>query len=59
MNRISVTCELRTYDDTSNKLRVHSHWNENGKIVLEVDGKKFTVVAKDLEAALKNCTNAA
>jgi len=40
-------------------LRVQSHWNERDKVVLIIDGKKLTVVARDLDAAIANAANSA
>jgi hypothetical protein len=38
-------------------ITVRNHWNEKGKIVLEVDSKQITVVALDLQDAIDNATN--
>ena len=55
---MKVTCRVETYDDPAKpSILVHSHWNEHSKVVLEVNGEKLTIVADDLIAAVKNCTN--
>lgn len=36
---------------------VGSHWNRDNFVVLTVDGKKITVCARDLKAAVDNSTN--
>ena len=41
------------------RLGVHSHWNRTSCVVLVVEGKHYTVSAKELEAAIKNATNTA
>lgn len=41
------------------EIEVASHWNESSKVVLVVDGKRLTVVASDLGAAIRNATNTA
>lgn len=41
------------------KIRVCSHWNQNTLVVIEVDGKRITVAARDLEAAITNACNSA
>ena len=42
------------------KLKLSSHWNEQSKVVLELEGgRRYTVVAKDLIAAISNATNTA
>ncbi len=40
-------------------IRVDSHWNRNDMVVLLVDGKSYSVVAKALIAAVNNATNTA
>jgi hypothetical protein len=37
---------------------VRSHWNRDEFVVLEVEGKKFTLLAKDIRAAIANAVNA-
>lgn len=56
---IKVTNELSTYDEPSKTpVRIHSHWNEPKKIVIEfLGGEKRTVIASELLAAIKNATN--
>lgn len=56
---IKVTNELNTYDEPSKtSVRIHSHWNEPKKIVIEfVGGEKRTIIASELLAAIKNATN--
>jgi hypothetical protein len=38
-------------------LTVSSHWNNDRSVVLELDGKKITVAASDLHAAITNACN--
>jgi hypothetical protein len=38
-------------------LAVHSHWNRDQLVVLELDGKRVTVSAGDMLAAIANATN--
>lgn len=40
-------------------MAVLSHWNRPALVVLHVDGKKLTVSARDLQAAITNATNVA
>jgi hypothetical protein len=44
-------------DDTA--LVVRSHWNRDEYVVLDFGDKKWTMLAKDLEAAIRNATNSA
>jgi hypothetical protein len=41
------------------ELVVESHWNRDDCVVLIVDGKKYTVIGKDLHAAIINAKNCA
>ena len=52
-------CEINNEEANLNpKLTIKSHWNESRKIVLEFEkGKSVTVVAGELEKAIKNATN--
>lgn len=44
----------------SPKLIVRSHWNRNEMVVIETpDGTKYTVLIKDLNAAISNSGNSA
>ena len=50
--------ELKSITDVQ-PLIVKSHWNNSAVVVLEINGTKYTVVAKDLKAAIDNATNTA
>lgn len=40
------------------KLVIESHWNcPNRVVVVLPDGKRFTVIVSDLDAAIRNATN--
>jgi hypothetical protein len=63
---IDVSSKVRVYeingaDVTGHPhptVTVHSHWNSNDRVVLELpDGMKATFMANDLEAAIKNARN--
>ena len=41
------------------KLVIKNHWNVNDFVVLDINGKQFTVCAKDLQTAIDNATNSA
>jgi hypothetical protein len=61
MSVITVACEVREYPEDGKKPRsivVRNHWNEHHKVVLEIDGQRYTVFAEHLEKAIKNATNA-
>lgn len=64
---IKVSNEVQVYEVNGKetpavdcpKISVHSHWNETAKVTLEIEGKKLTVLARDLGAAIANATNIA
>lgn len=41
------------------KMKVSSHWNRSSMVNISVDGRQFTVLAKDLIAAIHNAQNSA
>lgn len=48
-----VTCEINDYSNPSMPcIRVHNAWNDSKKVELEVDGKRYTVVAEELISAI-------
>ena len=48
-----VTCEINDYSNPSMPcIRVHNAWNDSNKVELEVDGKRYTVVADELISAV-------
>ena len=56
---IKVTCEVQTYDNPAKpSIRVHSSWYDD-KVEIEVEGKRYTVIGKDLITAIEDamCVN--
>lgn len=52
---IKVTCELKDYSEpVKPEIRVHSHWNYNDLVELEVKGERYTVNGRDLITAVEN-----
>ena len=47
--------EVRVGDNVS--IRVLSHWNRSELVVLEVYGNRYTVNARELQAAVDNAVN--
>ena len=48
-----VTCEINDYSNPAMpNIRVHNAWNDSNKVELEVDGKRYTVVAEELISAV-------
>ena len=57
MTQNKVTVEIRTYDDPpTEKVKMHSHAIFDDRIVLEWGTGKVTVVASDLQSAIKAAT---
>lgn len=63
---MKVTNEIEVYevdgkDETPAvdriKIHVESHWNMNDRVVLNMGDIKYTVMADDLEKAIRNATN--
>lgn len=55
---IKVTCQIDNYDEPRKlDVRVHSHWCDKSKVVIEYDDKRFTVMADDMIRAIENCKN--
>ena len=66
MAKIRVSTMVQIYEidgeDTPNnkdtELKVLSHWNQDNFLVLQFPrGKKYTVDAEDLQAAIENAVN--
>ena len=61
---INVTSEVRVYEKNGKeteylntpKIIVENHWNRDSFVVLVIDGVEYTVVAGDLDAAIRNAT---
>jgi len=63
MARIDVVNKIGIYElggkiSNDEKLEVSNHWNSNSYVVLKFKNVEITVVTGDLEAAIKNATNA-
>jgi ABC-type bacteriocin/lantibiotic exporter with double-glycine peptidase domain len=66
---IKVVCEVEPYEMNGQEfecklkskkplVKVESHWNRNEFVVLKFgNNDSFTVVASDLETAIRNATN--
>ncbi len=54
----TVRCyELNANQCSGDSMYVHSHWNINQWVVLEVNGTRVSVNADDLRVAINNATN--
>lgn len=58
MGKVKVTCEIDTYNEPSkSSIRIHSHWNINKYVEIEVNGERFVVNGEELKVAVDNCMN--
>lgn len=57
---VKVTCQIDTYNEPAKEnIKIHNHWNRNEMVELEINNQRYTVLAKELKAAIDNCTNTA
>ncbi len=62
---IKVTQAIEIYEEdemampigVNKSISIESHRNSQRRVVLVVDGKRYTVIASDLEKAIENATN--
>lgn len=62
---IEVSCMVKVYEvngiepplPDAPHIAVSSHGSRASLVVLEIEGKRLTVAAADLDAAIKNATN--
>lgn len=53
MALVKVTCQIHDYSEPAKEsLKVHSHWNINRFVELEIDGKRYTVNGNELITAI-------
>jgi len=58
MSRIKVTCQINDYSKPAQQsIKIHAHWNDSKMVVLEIDGKEYTVSGKELKTAIDNAMN--
>lgn len=64
MARVDVQAQITVYEDDKSEtwgdsaLRfiVESHWNDPDAVVIEIEGKRYTVIAGDVRSALDAAT---
>ena len=52
---MKVTCEINDYNSPA-LIRIHNAWADSGKVELEINGERYTVVASELISAVKRAT---
>ena len=61
MAKVETRNTIRTYPDgdaVSMVVTVRNHWNWGDRVVLEIDGREYVVIAEHLRRAIQNATNA-
>ena len=54
---MKVTCEIKDYSNPAKpNIRIHSAWNGDGLIELEVNGERYVVSAAELKSAVERAT---
>ena len=58
MSRVKITCEIHDYSEPSKpNIRIHSHWNEDTFVELEINDERYTVSAEEITRAIYNASN--
>ena len=54
---MKVTCEIKDYSNPAKpNIRVHNAYNDSGKVEIEINGERYTVVAKEIISAIERAT---
>jgi len=63
-HKMEVINKIKIYDDDNKKplipgefLEIRNHWNKSDFVILMIGSTKVQVLARELEAAIKNATN--
>jgi len=58
MGKIKNTTQINTYNEPAKpSLKIHSHWNRNEFVELEIGEERLVVSGIDLKRAVDNCMN--
>lgn len=58
MSKVKTTSQIVTYgESTKPDIKIHSHWNSNNYIVLQIGDLEITIAVNELRIAINNCTN--
>ena len=65
MAKLEVKTKVKVYEkdgkelgvNESDEISVEGHWNRRNFVILNINGKKVTVVADHLNRAVQNATN--
>lgn len=54
---MKVTCEIKDYSKPAkSNIRIHNAWGDGEKVELEINGERYTVLAKELISAVKRAS---
>ena len=54
---MKVTCEVKDYSNPAKpNIRVHNAWNDSGKVEIEINDERYTVVAEEIISAIERAT---
>lgn len=54
---MKVTCEITDYSNPAKpNIRIHSSWDYNGRVELEVNGERYVVSVAELASAVEKAT---
>lgn len=54
---MKVTCEIEDYSNPKQpNIKVHNAWCDGDKVEIEIEGKRYTVIAKELISAIEKAT---
>ena len=61
LQRVDMQAEFPVYEldgdeGDHGKLMIKSHWNQKNMVVLVIDGKEYTVSARQISEAIKRCS---
>ena len=59
---MKIVNEIQTYEvggveNTKEKVNIHSHWNRDEFVIIEMGDNQFTVSADELRRAIDNAQN--
>ena len=53
---MKVTCEINDYSTPAmEEIKIHNAWADENCVVIEADGKRYTVNADELISAVQKC----
>ena len=54
---MKVTCEVKDYSNPAKpNIKIHNAWSDAGKVEIEINGERYTVVAEEIISAIERAT---